>query len=227
MGLIYAVKNKVNDKYYIGQTIQKWPKRKLEHIYRPINGSAIDRAIQKYGTKNFEWKILIQNIDNQYKLNSLEKFWILQLKTRTFQWGYNIKEGGTNGKHSKETIQKIRKLQKGENHPRYGKKHSIETKRRISKNHADLSGNNHPMHGKHHSKETRKRLSEVNKGKKHPKFGKYKKYPGTYYRKDRNPEKRPWQCGITFNGKRKTLGHYEDPITSVMIFKYVQNEIYS
>ena len=47
----------------------------------------------------------------------------------------------------------------GENHGFYGKKHTEESKRKISQNHADLSGEKHPWWNKCHSDETKKKMS--------------------------------------------------------------------
>lgn len=59
----------------------------------------------------------------------------------------------------------------GENSPRYGKKHSAESKKKMSENHADFSNEKHPMYGKHHSDESCHKISENHAdftGEKHP-----------------------------------------------------------
>ena len=43
--------------------------------------------------------------------------------------------------------------------------HSAKARANISKNHADVSGEKNPMFGKRHTEETRKRMSENRKGK--------------------------------------------------------------
>lgn len=53
----------------------------------------------------------------------------------------------------------------GENNPMFGKTHSIETRSKISENHADVSGENNPNYGKPRSNETKQKLSELRKGK--------------------------------------------------------------
>ena len=76
---------------------------------------------------------------------------------------------------------------KGKNNPFFGRRHTLETRNRMKKNHANFKGKNHPMFGmrgkdnpnfgKHHSKDTIKKQSETliergtNKGKNNPMFG--------------------------------------------------------
>ena len=90
--------------------------------------SAIDMAIQKYGKENFEWIILESNIISQKKLNFLERFYIFHHNSYKSKWGYNIKEGGSNGKHSEETKQKMKENHYGMS----GKKHSNKTIQKMS-----------------------------------------------------------------------------------------------
>ena len=51
----------------------------------------------------------------------------------------------------------------GKNSPWYGKHHSEETKKKISKNHADMKGKNSPWYGKHHSEESKRKSSQSHK----------------------------------------------------------------
>jgi hypothetical protein len=50
------------------------------------------------------------------------------------------------------------------NHPMLGKKHSLETIKKMVSNHVYLSGEDHPMFGKTHTPDARRRLSESHKG---------------------------------------------------------------
>lgn len=68
-------------------------------------------------------------------------------------------------------------IQAGENHPRYGKKHTNESRKKMSDAHKDkMCGENHPMYGKHHTDESKQKISESLKdrfcGDKNPFFGK-------------------------------------------------------
>jgi len=57
----------------------------------------------------------------------------------------------------------------GKNNPNYGKKHSEETKRKISEMQKGEKGN---FYGKTHSKEMKEKFSEQKKGKNNPAYGK-------------------------------------------------------
>lgn len=60
--------------------------------------------------------------------------------------------------------------------PTHNVKHSEESKRKISENHARLSGKDSPMYGKHHSEETKTKMSKARMGKycgkDNPQYGK-------------------------------------------------------
>jgi group I intron endonuclease len=225
-GIIYNIKNKINNKIYIGQTTRSFETRINEHINYPSNCSIVDRAIQKYGENNFEWKILEEDIDNQRDLNLLEKFWIIHLETRTTQNGYNITSGGYNCKHSKETKQKMSKAHMGDKNHFYGKHHSEETKEKMS----------NAVKGKTHSKETKQKMSKTKIGKigkkssfdtrKKLSYTRENKYIGASFIKNINPEKRCFLSKINFNGNRIYLGIYEDPLSASIVYKLVRNELY-
>lgn len=147
MGWIYHIKNKINEKSYIGQTIRPIEKRLEEHETGKNNGCrAIYNAIQKYGWENFD-------IDwyecSDEDLNKHEK-WMVKLMGTLSPGGYNLKEGGGNGKMSEETKQKMSEARSGEKNPMWGKK-----------------GDKSPMYGKSHTEETRRKQSEAHLGKTH------------------------------------------------------------
>jgi len=55
-------------------------------------------------------------------------------------------------------------LNKGKNHPMYGRYHSKKTKEKMSK---IKQGKSNPLYGKHHSEETKQKMKEAQKGDKH------------------------------------------------------------
>ena len=108
-GRIYIITNLINGKIYIGQTTQTIQKRLKGHIKdSKIDSSmAICRAIKKYGKENFK----IEQIDvayNQMELNLIEGVYMAWFNSFT-PAGYNIKRViDGKGKHSPETIEKIK-----------------------------------------------------------------------------------------------------------------------
>ena len=63
-------------------------------------------ALQKYGADKFQYEILVQCRD-QESADYLEEHFISQYDSRNPQIGYNLKEGGSAGRHSDETKKKI------------------------------------------------------------------------------------------------------------------------
>ena len=67
--------------------------------------------------------------------------------------------------HTEETRKKMSKSLKGKKHPMYGKHHTDETKKKLSEKHTNIKSENHPMYGKHHTDETKRKISETLTGK--------------------------------------------------------------
>lgn len=88
---IYIIKNKINNKVYIGQAdfaANRW----LSHIKDAKYGPKIliDKAIRKYGIENF-WYELLENQVSDY--DEKEKYWIKQYNSQIPN-GYNVSPGG-------------------------------------------------------------------------------------------------------------------------------------
>lgn len=92
---IYLIKSKLNNKCYVGQTID-YQKRMKEHIYgrNDNRNSIIDRALKKYGIENFEFNIIDISYD-QETADDLERKYIKDYKCLRPS-GYNILKGGRN-----------------------------------------------------------------------------------------------------------------------------------
>ena len=101
MGIIYSFTNLINNKKYIGQSINDNNIRYKNHLYSSQNQNSLDyesplhRAFRKYGIENFKYEILAMNIENFDILNELEKYYIKEFDTLVPN-GYNIEEGGKN-----------------------------------------------------------------------------------------------------------------------------------
>lgn len=124
--IIYKATNIINNKIYIGQTVNDLKVRRKHHenahLYPSCqNRSTIfTRAIAKHGKENFTWEV-IDKADSLEELNQKEEYWIEYYESvYTSNKGYNIKFGGDNHLHSERTKQLISEAQIGEKNHMYG-----------------------------------------------------------------------------------------------------------
>jgi len=124
MGWIYQIKNIENGKSYIGQTTQhNVATRWYEHLktIKTASETPLIRAFRKYGIEKFIFQIICE-IANE-KLDEKEVEEICSRNTLSPN-GYNLRHGGARGKHSFESIEKIRASH-------IGKVHSEKTKEEL------------------------------------------------------------------------------------------------
>lgn len=150
--VIYKITNQVNNKIYIGQTVQPLHERLRRHASKYSMCRKLHNSIQKHGINNF----IIEEIDTtdtQEKVDELEKFYIKTLNT--IEAGYNLKEGGANGLLSDETKEKISESLQG---------HIVseDTKQKLS---LQNTGSNNPNYGLKRSDETKSKTSGALKGR--------------------------------------------------------------
>lgn len=108
-GIIYKIINKVNNKIYIGQTVQGFDKRyscKGDDIERVFNfnnnrknrntsyNSKLYNAIKKYGFSSFEVNKIFDLAFSKEELDIKEKYWIDYYKCCNRNNGYNFTCGG-------------------------------------------------------------------------------------------------------------------------------------
>jgi group I intron endonuclease len=132
------ITNLLDNKVYIGQSHSiegRWAQHRSKSTSLHLRN-----AIARDGLENFKFEILEQTASDQSVLNDREIYWISKMNSCDPSKGYNKMSGGSFGKHSEETkrqmsLDKKAKYQ-GEGNPFYGKKHSDETKKLISKNNA-------------------------------------------------------------------------------------------
>lgn len=153
---VYKILNKKNGESYIGKTSDNIETRFKRHCYLARCGVAthLYSAIRKYGEENFTIELVEKT--KQDLLNEREKYWISQLQPK-----YNMTKGGDGGDTSSSQLyveyMRIRsELVKGKNNPFYGKKHTEETKRKLSET----------MKGRRISTEHKKKISVAQTGKK-------------------------------------------------------------
>lgn len=170
-------------KRYVGQTgrspEERWNNGK-GYLTKKNNSylqPAFSRAILKYGWENFEHQIIANNLTKE-EADTFEKLLINKLNTMDAQYGYNLREGGSNGGLSEETRKRISESTKGEKSHMYGKHLSESTKTKISNSRKGVlaseetkrkmsesrKGENNYFYGKHHTEESRKKISESQKG---------------------------------------------------------------
>ena len=108
-GKIYIIKNNINSKVYIGQTINTLKHRFNQHArvaLEKCNKNSIDYAIQTLGKENF-WIEEIETCDYN-ELDEKEIYWINFYNS--FENGYNMTLGGQLNRPNKidnETFSKI------------------------------------------------------------------------------------------------------------------------
>lgn len=153
MRFLYKITNLKNNKVYIGQSyseIERWRQHKYAARSKPKQ--YIDSAIKKHGIVNFTYEVIAVTLSKQ-DADYVEIELIKQYDSRNRKYGYNISAGG-------EEI-----WNKGlpkEKHPMYGKKHTKESRQKMSDS---LSGINHPLYGKSHKPETILKMSLIKTGK--------------------------------------------------------------
>ena len=149
--IIYLIRNKINNKVYIGQTSRLANRRWYEHQFalklNKHTNELLQRSVNKYGIDNFEY-IVIDNAKDKSDLSTKEKFWIQYYNSTDRSSGYNLTFGGEKYVTTEEVRHKLSKAN-------IGKKLSEEHKRKISL----------ALKGRIMSEVHRKKLSESGKRK--------------------------------------------------------------
>jgi group I intron endonuclease len=166
--LIYLITNLVNNKQYIGQTIQSIEKRWQRHCWKSTskNSMPVCKAIAKYGKENFTIEMLC-DCSSQEELDQQEIFYTNKLNTWSPN-GYNLRAGNGKGSMSQETRNKIAAANTG-------RKHTTEARQNMSNAHKGKilppeqckkmsiaqSGANNGFYGKKHTQESIDKLSKT------------------------------------------------------------------
>lgn len=202
---IYAIKNKLNNKIYIGQSINienRWYGHKTSLRHNKHGNKHLQNSWNKYGEDNFDFIVLEECLEDE--LNEKEVYWISKLGGCDSDDLYNHRAGGNSG-------------------GRIG----IETRRKIS---ITLLGNtpwnkgltkDDPRVAKycmkkgefHHSESTKKHISEIIKQKheegcyKNVDYSKRPKMSKEKYKeisiKNKGKKRTPEQCKRISDGKKK------------------------
>lgn len=191
---IYQITSPTN-KVYIGQSWNITTRKNQYKFLRCVDQPAIYNSLKKHGFNSHTFKVIHQlpKDINQEILDRYEQIYMDFNKDCGIEL-LNIREGGSYGKHSQESKEKISKFWKGRqraeswrlniskgkkgkpNLKRLGVKHSQETKDKLRMGmEGRYSGANSPFYGKKVSEENKIKASERmkgrtpgNKGKKYP-----------------------------------------------------------
>lgn len=128
-GIIYIIRNKVNNKLYVGQTSNEkgfngrynYSGKGIERVFkchkrdrdnnRTYNKHLL-RSIEKYGFDAFEVDEEFDIAYSKEELDKLEDMYIKIYDCMNSDNGYNNKEGGSHGKYSKESKEKMSESKK-------------------------------------------------------------------------------------------------------------------
>lgn len=106
-GVIYLLEFP-NGKVYVGQTTNTVNYRLPSHCRLSSSCTKLNRAIQKY--KGMKVHVLSSNL-SQDQLDVFERFFIKAYDS--IASGYNLRDGGSRGKHSADSIKKMSEAKKG------------------------------------------------------------------------------------------------------------------
>ena len=155
---VYKITCKVNNKIYIGQTIESLTQRFNRHMgyQKDEHDTKFYIAIRKYGKDNFYIELL-EEVSNQNELDKREYYWICFYDS--VNKGYNTKDcigkcgGDTLSTHPNKKLisEKLRKSKLGDKNPM-----------RIN---GGLKGERNGMYGKHLTEEQKMHISKKLKGR--------------------------------------------------------------
>jgi len=103
---LYRITNKINGKFYIGQTVQpdkRWNQHKNDAAHPTM---IIHHAIKKYGNESFEFEV-IAGCKTWDDANDIETFLVAQYNSLVPN-GYNVSLGGMNAPKSEQWLKSMR-----------------------------------------------------------------------------------------------------------------------
>lgn len=112
---IYAITNMINGKIYIGQSVDikdRFAHHKSMLRHNRHENDYLQKAWNKYGESNFEFKILTECSEEE--MDNIERDYIQKYDSMNRDKGYNFESGGSLHKHMSEESKKKCRLQNKE-----------------------------------------------------------------------------------------------------------------
>ena len=189
---------------YVGMT-KKQPSKRFDFGRGYKHNLRFNTAIELIGWDNFKHEILAEELTKE-EAEMLEALYIAEYKSTNPAYGYNVKEGGAYGKGmTEEARQHLSNRMRGNNnptrrmgHPFLGKKHSEESKQR-------MSAAARVRTGREVTPETRAKLREAEKKRACIDLETGTVYAGIHEAAEATGLQAPRICAVC-KGKRKTTG---------------------
>lgn len=174
---IYKITNTINNKCYIGQSIdveRRMNKHKIDLLNNKHGNEHMQNSFNKYGIDNFKFELLIEC--KAEELDEFEIKYIKEYNSTNRNLGYNISSGGSNGnnfvgkseeemiKFSNKVSNSLKKLYENSNERL---RVSMQTKAAMNNPEvkAKISGDNNSMRRKGgHSKDSKDKISKAVSG---------------------------------------------------------------
>lgn len=164
---IYCIENLVNNKKYIGQSVDiygRFSKHKSSLNNDSHDNDYLQKSWRKYGEKNFKFYII--ELCERNQLDDMENYYIDLYQTTIRDFGYNLKSGGqAHNVVCQEVRQKISNAirQSYDDDLKQLRKQKALNQWANPEIKAKITGENNGMYGKKHSDEARKKMSEAAK----------------------------------------------------------------
>ena len=127
---IYKITNTVNNKFYIGKSVElntRLSKHRSELLGNYHENKHLQRSFNKYGANSFTFNVLFMCKEEELNKAEIDIIYLSECYKPSI--GYNKTMGGDGQRPSEETRNKM----SGTNNHFYGKKHNQETVSKMSK----------------------------------------------------------------------------------------------